>query len=99
MLVVANRIPVVDGREHEFEELFVSRTRTVERPPGLQRVELLRPLEADEYVIQAYWDSREAFEDWRSSNAFQLAHKDLPADMFAGSNELDLYELTELNGS
>lgn len=93
MLVVANRLPVADDREGEFEELFEERAREVTGLTGLKRLELLRADSSGVYVTRAYWESREAFDQWRSSKAFQTVHAGLPAGMFTGSNELEIYEL------
>lgn len=93
MLVVQNRLPVAEGREGEFEALFEQRTQLASEQPGFEGLELLRSVDDPSYVIQAYWDSRESFEAWRSSEAFESAHADLPADLFEGPNELRLYEV------
>lgn len=99
MLVVSNRLPVADGREDEFETLFKERASLAADRAGLQRVELLRPIDADTYVIQAYWESRDAFERWRTSEDFETAHADLPDDLFTGPNHLEIHELSgEYNG-
>lgn len=92
MFVVANRIPVTDGREEEFIELFEERTDQLSRRAGFEKVELLEPVDADHYIIHAYWESSDAFDEWRESSAFEDAHADLPSEMFAGSNRLESYE-------
>lgn len=94
MFVAVNRIPVVDGCDDEFREAFEERTQHIRQQPGLHRVELLRPVDAEQYIIQAYWESRAAFDQWRNSEAFQAAHADLSEGLFAGSNHLELYECT-----
>lgn len=98
MLIVANRLPVASGREEEFVELFEERLEEIREQAGFERVELLAPAEwegeQDCYVIQAYWASREDFERWRDSDAFRRAHADFPSELFAGSNRIEIYELT-----
>lgn len=92
MFVVENRIPVTDGREEEFVELFEERTNQLSRRAGFEKVELLESVDADHYVIHAYWESNDAFEQWRESDAFRDAHADLPPEMFAGSNRIESFE-------
>jgi len=98
MLVVANRLEIADGHEEQFLELFIERFGDTETQPGLETVEILQPLDADHFVVQSYWRSRETFEQWRNSEAFEEAHADLPSEMFVGSPALDLYELTVVTG-
>lgn len=93
MLVVANHLSVADGYEEKFVELFEERVDQIRGRAGLTEVEVLRPLDGDQYVVQAYWKSRDAFEQWRDSEDFEAAHADLPAEMFTGSNHLEVYEL------
>lgn len=93
MLVVANHLPVAEGSEEEFLELFEERLAQIKTRTGLEEVEILEPVDGNEFVIQAYWESRKAFEQWHDSEDFRAAHADLPTDMFAGPNKLDVYEL------
>lgn len=93
MLVVTNRLPVAEGYGEEFLALFEERVEQIRARSGLKEVEILRPVDADQYVVQAYWESREAFEQWRTSEDFRAAHADLPSEMFTGPNQLDIYEL------
>lgn len=95
MLVVANHLAVADGYEEKFVKLFEERAEQLRDQSGLKRVEILRPFDGDQYVIQAYWVSRDAFEQWRNSEEFEAAHADLPAEMFTGSNQLEIYEVTK----
>jgi len=43
MIVVANRIPVFEGHEIDFEDRFRNRVHLVDRPPGFIRNEVHRP--------------------------------------------------------
>lgn len=94
MLVVANHLPVTDEYEAEFLELFEERVEQLRGRTGLEKVEILRQLDGRQYVIQAYWESRDAFERWRNSEDFEAAHANLPSEMFSGPNHLEIYELT-----
>lgn len=93
MLVVSNRISVVAGHEAEFEALFEERSGMAVNRAGLHRLYLLRPIEAHTYVIQAYWESRDAFEEWRASEDFKMAYADLPNGLFTGPNHLGVHDL------
>lgn len=92
MLVVANRLPVAEGQADRFEEFFEKRAALADDQPGCERVDLLRPVDADYYVIQAVWESRSAFERWRTSEAFEAAHEGIPEDLFTDSNQLEIYK-------
>jgi len=93
MFVVTNHLPVADGREDDFEELFEERAGSVARRPGVRRLELLRPAEAGSYAVRAYWSSREAFGRWRASDEFRAVHADLPDGLLDGSNRIESHEL------
>ena len=64
MIVVANRIPIAKGYEEKFESRFKERAGLVDDMPGFIRNEVLRPIDSDYYVVQTYWESKEAFEVW-----------------------------------
>lgn len=99
MLVVANHLPVAEGQEERFIELFEERVRRTRTRPGLESVEILQSVDSDEFVVQAYWESRAAFDEWRDSDDFRAAHADLPDGMFTGPNRLELYELAGAIGA
>lgn len=92
MLVVANHLQVAEGYEEEFLDRFEQQAARIRGRPGLTKVEILRPVDADEFIIQAYWESKEAFDQWRTSDDFHAAHSNLPPEMFAGPNHLEIYE-------
>lgn len=92
MLVVANYLSVAEGYEEKFIDLFEQQVAQMPAQEGLQEVEILRPVAADQYVILSSWESREAFDRWRNSDDFQAAHANLPMDMFEGPNRLEIYE-------
>lgn len=93
MYVVANRLRVAEGYEEAFVDRFTEQLDQVTGRPGLHQVELLEEVKSDHYVILAHWESEEAFEAWRESEAFQQTHADLPGEMFDGPNQLDRYEV------
>ena len=95
MIVVANRIPVAEGYEAQFEERFAQRAGRVEDRPGFVRMEVLRPVEGDTYVVLTHWESMEDFEAWTESQAFEDAHSGdgPPREMFSGKNEMEMHEV------
>jgi len=94
MIVVANRIPVAKDWEEAFEERFRQRAGQVEQQPGFVRMEILKPVRSDYYVVKTYWQSIEAFENWTESEDFKAAHADPPPkEMFAGANEMEIHEV------
>lgn len=93
MLVVENRLSVADGHEGEFVDLFESRTHLASQQPGFERLRLLRSPDDNDYVIQAHWRSRESFEAWRSSEAFEDAHEGIPMELFDEPNQLTVYNV------
>ena len=59
-----------------FEERFRGRAGTVEKTPGFEWFELLRPLEGtDQYLVYTRWESEEAYRAWESSQDFDRAHE------------------------
>lgn len=97
MFVVMNRIPVSPEFQEAFEERFRSRAREVDRMPGFVRNWVLRPVDPENpYVVVTVWESREAFEAWTRSEAFQRGHArsgTLPREAFRGVSKLERYEL------
>ncbi len=109
MLIVTNRIPVAEGHEADFEERFRNRAHLIDQSPGFIKNLILRPVarrfdhktgawkESEEqgyYLVQTYWESEQAFWDWTNSDSFRKAHSNRPpAEMFAGSNVLEVHEI------
>lgn len=75
--VAINVLSVPDGRGEVLEQRFAGRAGSVERAPGFQRFELLRPVEGtDDYLVYTRWDSRADFEAWTASQSFARGHAD-----------------------
>ncbi|MCY4639337.1 MAG: antibiotic biosynthesis monooxygenase [Chloroflexi bacterium] len=75
MFVAMNRFSVVPGQEDRFEEVWRGRDSYLDGVPGFVRFALLRGDEAGEYISHSSWESRESFEAWTRSEAFQAAHR------------------------
>lgn len=100
MIVVTNRIPVAKGHEADFEERFRNRAGLIDTEPGFIRSEILRPIKGDVYLVKTYWRSQTDFGQWTKSESFRKAHSDRPpAEMFVGSNVLEIHELVLESGA
>lgn len=94
MIVVENHIPVKNEYREQFEKLFSSGTRYVQNAPGFVRNEVLRPTRGETYIVQTYWESQEAFQNWVRSEDFKKAHSaPAPDDMFTGESFLEIHEV------
>jgi heme-degrading monooxygenase HmoA len=61
MIVVSNRIQVAKGHVAEFEQRFAGRARMVESMPGFVRLEILRPMQSDYYIVPTHWKDEVSF--------------------------------------
>jgi len=96
MIVVSNRIQVAKGHEKEFEGRFEGRARLVENMPGFIRLEVLRPLQSDYYVVLTHWQDEPSFRAWTESAEFREAHRNRPrSEIFAGPNVFEMHEVIQ----
>ncbi len=96
MIVVSNRIQVAKGHEAEFEKRFEGRARLVENMPGFIRLEILRPIKSEYYVVLTHWQDEASFRAWSDSAEFQEAHRNRPrAEIFAGPNVFEMHEVIQ----
>ncbi|MEZ5115365.1 MAG: antibiotic biosynthesis monooxygenase [Candidatus Nanopelagicales bacterium] len=73
--VAINVLTVPEGRGEVLEERFSRRAGSVDRAPGFERFELLRPVEGtDAYLVYTRWRSREDFDAWTASQSFAQGH-------------------------
>lgn len=97
MLTVMNRISVHPDHAAAFEERFRTRAHLVDQMPGFIRNEVLRPTQAGHpYIVLTYWQSREDFERWTSSEQFRQGHArsgSLPREAFTGPSVLEVHEV------
>lgn len=76
-VVKINAINVRNGMGPELEKRFAERAGEVERMPGFEGFELLRPDDGDSpYYVYTRWESEEAFQAWVSSDAFKKGHRE-----------------------
>ncbi|MBF6621072.1 MAG: antibiotic biosynthesis monooxygenase [Patulibacter sp.] len=80
-VVKINAIEVDPERGPELEERFAKRAAEVEKMPGFEGFELLRPVEGEtRYFVYTRWESEEAFQAWVSSQEFKRGHAQAAAD-------------------
>ena len=73
--VAINVLSVPAERREMLEQRFATRAGEVDKTPGFQAFELLRPIEGeDRYFVYTRWDSQEAFKAWTESQAFEHGH-------------------------
>src|SRR4030065_1883730 len=61
MIAVSNRIQVAKGQEKDFEARFEGRARLVENMRGFVRLEILRPIKSDYYIVLTHWKNEASF--------------------------------------
>jgi len=80
-VVKINAIEVDPERAPELEERFAKRANEVEKQPGFEGFELLRPVEGEtRYFVYTRWESEDAFQAWVKSAAFTRGHAQAAAD-------------------
>ncbi|MDQ3020810.1 MAG: antibiotic biosynthesis monooxygenase [Bacteroidota bacterium] len=73
--VAINYISCKDHYRQRFEELFGSRAHAIDKMPGFEFMEVLKPRDSNsEYLIVSHWDSEEAFKGWTKSKEFLEGH-------------------------
>ena len=97
MLIVSNRIQVNEGSEERFERRGEQRER--QEIPGRLFFALLKADEPGVYINMSVWESRDAFQAWRSSDAFKRAHSGgVPEGAVAGRPQLTVAEVVYSEG-
>jgi heme-degrading monooxygenase HmoA len=78
MFIAMNRLKVVKGSEHDFEQVWFNRKSTLSQMPGFVVFHLVKGPERDDHVLYAshtVWRSRADFEAWTKSEQFRTAHQ------------------------
>ena len=78
MIVVMLHMPADDAAAERMITAFKQRSREVDQMPGFRGFQVLRDEQQTELVTVTTWDSREAFEQWRSSQQMARAHSSAP---------------------
>ena len=73
--VAINVLTVPAGAGATLEQRFAARQGAVDKAPGFEHFELLRPVEGtDDYLVYTRWRSEDDFRAWRESQAFGEGH-------------------------
>lgn len=74
--VAINFITCKDYYQSRFEELFSTRAKAIDRLPGFQNMEVLKPQkEGEPYLVISHWSDEQSFKDWTGSPEFIEGHK------------------------
>jgi heme-degrading monooxygenase HmoA len=73
-IVRINALTVPADAGDELAARFSKRIGEVEKMPGFESFELLKPAEGDTWYVYTRWESVEAFEAWVESEAFSRGH-------------------------
>lgn len=87
-VVRINALTVPEEAGDELEARFSKRVGEVEKMPGFEGFELLRPDEGDTWYVYTRWESAEAFQAWVESEAFQRGHAQTRENPVAHASEL-----------
>lgn len=95
--VVMNAVTVPDEKREVFEHRFATRAGQVQKQPGFQAFELMRPADGkDRYIVYTRWESKDAFEAWVRSPDFMAGHRQHSDDGPVGTaSELWTFDLIE----
>jgi len=98
MYIAMNRFRICAGREADFEEVWRERDTYLDKVSGFREFHLLRGPgdgETTLYVSHSCWESREAFDGWRNSEAFRKSHASArsPEGTLLGHPELEAFDV------
>ena len=74
--VAINFITCTPAYRERFEHLFSTRAKAIDRLPGFQHMQVLKPnKDNDDYLIVSHWASEADFRAWTQSPEFLEGHK------------------------
>ena len=76
--IAMNRFRIALGKESQFEEIWKNRETHLDDVKGFQKFNLLKGPTSKEhtlYTSHSIWNSKDDFENWKSSEAFRKAHR------------------------
>ena len=95
MFIVANRIPVAQEWQGEFENRFRKRVGEIDKQPGFVSMQILKPISEDApYVVFTTWQDENAFNEWIKSEDFKISHQNpLPREAFTGKPVMEKHQV------
>ena len=98
-VVKINAITVPDDAGTEIERRFAARAGEVDKQPGFEGFELLRPTDgSNRYFVVTRWADEQSFQAWLGSRAFGAEHGKAPAGQRPVSSHAELlaFEVVDL---
>jgi heme-degrading monooxygenase HmoA len=100
MFIAMNRFKVLPGAEAAFEEVWTSRDTHLPSVPGFVSFHLLRGPVRDDHVLYSshtIWRDKQAFEAWRTSEAFRQAHRSAGGNkpLYLGHPEFEGFDVIQ----
>ena len=100
-IVRINAITVPETAGPELEKRFAARSAEVDKMPGFEGFELLRPSDGtNRYFVVTRWADVESFDNWVSSQSFTSEHAKAAAPgarPVSSHAELLSFEVVDLN--
>ncbi|MCU1394267.1 MAG: extracellular polysaccharide biosynthesis protein [Ilumatobacteraceae bacterium] len=99
-IIRINAITVPDQAGPELEKRFAARSAEVDKMPGFEGFELLRPTDGSKrYFVVTRWADIESFDAWVSSQSFASEHAkaaagDRPVSAHAELLSFEVVDLT-----
>lgn len=97
MLIVTNRIQVDEDSANRLEQRAHGGQQ--DEVPGRLYFARLKADDPGVYINMSAWESREAFDTWRSSENFKRVHSGRTSGMGAGPTQLTIAEVVYSEGS
>ena len=73
--VAINVVTVPSDKAETLEARFAARQGSVDKSPGFEHFELLRPIAGSEdYLVYTRWQTEDHFNQWRESRDFTSGH-------------------------
>jgi heme-degrading monooxygenase HmoA len=100
MFIAMNRFKIRPGQEAAFEQVWKSRDSHLDGLPGFAKFHLLRGPQTEQHTLYSShttWHSRDHFEAWTQSKAFQKAHKDAGShsNLYLEHPQFEGFEVTQ----
>jgi len=100
MFIAMNRFQVKRGAEQAFEQVWLTRDSYLQTVPGFIEFRLLKGPQGEQHTLyssHSMWQSREAFENWTTSDAFRSAHREAGENrqLYVGHPQFEGFEVRQ----